>query len=229
MEHRASFPFFSIPNFEVKAYGTRKDAKFETVAFAPIVQLHQLDQYLTFANASRNWLEESKLIYDKLEPGKDRSKEHPTPLFPDSLMCVDHREYEKDKSKVLLSPCSVQADEYLPLLHISPPPLMNETFNNIDFYTDPTYKTLTTAAKLVSDVVFSPIDLDPKIFDFVFGSEVHRSTTRTHPHTLAAAPVWSGLSGGQVIGYVFGVMDWANYMTGKVSTVFSFQLNDDNI
>lgn len=215
IEHGGSFPFFSVPNFEIKAYGTRQDAKFETVAFAPLVQDDELSQYLDFANNTRMWLDQSKQIHDKLEPGDKRSGEPLTPPFPDSLLCVDHQEDQKDHSKVLLSPCSIHEKEYLPLLHISPPPLQNETFHNIDFFTDPTYKTITSAAKQVSDVIFSQIDLDPKIFDFVFGSEVHRAATSSHPHTLAAVPVFSGLESGRVTGYIFGVMDWANYMTGK--------------
>jgi hypothetical protein len=73
IERGGTFPFFTVPNLEVDAYGTRHEAKFETVVFAPIIQHDQLEEYFAFANEERGWLEKSKVIYDKLEPGQNRS------------------------------------------------------------------------------------------------------------------------------------------------------------
>jgi hypothetical protein len=213
IEHGGKFPFFTIPYFEVKAFGTRHEAKFETVAFAPIVKHSELEQYLDFSNRTRDWLEESKMIFDKLLPGLNRTSEPPVNQYPPSLLCVDHKEDKKDYSKILLAPCFVQSDSYLPLLQISPPPFANQTFNNINFLSDPTYETIIEAASQVKNVVFSQIDLDPHVFDFVYGSEIH-SSIHTHPHTLAALAVFDGLSGGNVVGYLFGVIGWDKYMKG---------------
>lgn len=215
LEHGGKFPNFKIPNYEVKAFGMRNEALFETVAFAPIVKHEELEQYLVFANDTRGWVEESKKIYDELEPGKNRSSEPITPPFPKTLMCVDHREYQKDYSKVLVGPCAIQKEEYLPLLQISPPPYINETFNNIDFFSDFLYQEIVMAASQVKDLVFSVIDVDPHVFDFVFGLEVHPSLVHTHPHTLTAIPVFDDIiPTDTIVGYVFGVLAWDKYMTG---------------
>jgi hypothetical protein len=216
-EHGGVFPYFSIPHFEVKAFGIRNEALFESVAFAPVVRDSELQNYLKFANNTRNWLVESKIIYDELEPGKNRSSEPPPPHFPATLTCVNHYEYQKHYTKVLAGPCSIHSDTYLPLLHISPPPFPNQTFNNINFLVDPIYKNITEAAKQVKNVVFSRIDLDPHVFDFVFGSEIH-SNKHTHPHTLAAIPVYDDIIPTEkVVGFAFGVIAWDKYMTGKKS------------
>jgi hypothetical protein len=104
---------------------------------------------------------------------------------------------------------------YLPLLHISPPPLVNETFNNIELLSDHVYRDVVPAARAVKNVVFSKIDLDPHVFDFVFGSEIH-SNTHTHPHTLTAIPVYDDIvPTDNVVGFAFGVIAWDKYMTGK--------------
>lgn len=208
------FPFFTIPNFEVKAYGTRHEAKLEAITYAPIVQKHELEQYLDFANSSRGWLVQSRQIFDKLQPGQNRSSEPPANPFPPTLLCVDHAKDKKYYSKVLLSPCLLEAEWHMPLLQVSPPPFMNQTFHNIDLLTDPVYKKIIKAADLVSDVVFSHIDLDPHIFDFVFGNEIH-GANHTHPHTLASFAVREGLTDGKVVGYVFGIVAWDKYVEGK--------------
>lgn len=218
IEHGGKFPFFTIPYFEVKAFGTRHEAKFETVAFAPVVRDIELDQYLDFANRTRGWMEESKMIYDKLVPGSNRSSEPPAVQYPSSLLCVDHAEDKKEYSKVLLAPCFIHQDWYLPLLQISPPPFPNQTFNNMNFASDPTYRTIIEAASQVKNLVFSQVDLDPHVFDFVFGTEIHNSS-HTHPHTLAALAVFDGLSGGNLVGYLFGVIGWDKYMKGELKRI----------
>jgi hypothetical protein len=226
LERGALFPYFSIPNYEAKAYELREQALFGTVAFAPIVRHDELDQYLDFANQTRDWLDQSKQIYDGVEPGFNRSSEPPTPPIPKSLLCVDHQEEKKDYSEVLKKPCSAQAEWYLPLHHISPPPLPNAKFQNLDFLSDPTYKRITEAANRASNVVFSHIDLDPHVFDFVFGTELH-DEIHVHPHTLAAIPVYSDVRIGAedgIIGYIFGVLAWDKYMEGTCESVCSEEL-----
>jgi hypothetical protein len=96
---------------------------------------------------------------------------------------------------------------------VSLPPYLNKTFYSVDFFTDPFYREKTTAAMEVFDVVFSRIDLDPRIFDLIFGDEIH-STVHEHPHTLAAAAVRDGLDSGKVVGYLFGVIAWDKYVQG---------------
>jgi hypothetical protein len=221
IDRGALFPFHSVPNYEAKAFELREQALFGTVAFAPIVQHDELDQYLDYANQTRDWLDKSKQIYDWVQPGFNRSGEPPTPPIPQSLLCVDHREEKKDYSEVLKEPCSGQAEWFLPLRHISPPPLPNATFHNIDFLSDPTYEELTKAANEVSNVVFSYIALDPHVFDFVFGTELH-DEVHIHPHTLAAIPVYSDVTIGtedEIVGYIFGVLAWDKYMQGTFGCV----------
>jgi hypothetical protein len=91
---------------------------------------------------------------------------------------------------------------------------LNKTFFNLDFFSDPFYQKITTAASEMSDLVFSHIDMDPHVFDLVFGDEIH-STVHNIPHTLASMVVYDGLNSGRVVGYVFGVVAWEKYMSDK--------------
>lgn len=220
-DHGAEFPFFEVPSYEVLGHGIRNQALFETVAFAPLVKHQDREQYLQFANQTRGWLDESKKIYDKLKAGANRSSEPPTPPYPQTFMCVSHEEEKEDYSKVVLTPCLNDEDLYLPLLQISPPPFPNQTYHNIDYFTNPTYKSLAAAADQVANVVFSQIDADPSAFDFVFGSEIH-SLVHTHPHTLTALPVFNDIGLRDVVGYIFGVVAWDKYMTGKSQSLSAF-------
>jgi hypothetical protein len=52
---------------------TRHEAKQEAITYAPNVQKNELEQYREFANTSRGWLFHSRKIFDKLEPGQNRS------------------------------------------------------------------------------------------------------------------------------------------------------------
>jgi hypothetical protein len=159
-------------------------------------------------------------MYDKLEPGKNRSMEPLTPIISPWMNCVARSENKEHYSQVLTSPCFIHSESYLPLLQISPPPFPNQTYQNIDYFTDPTFKTVSAAAREVSNVVFSYIDVDPRAFDLVFGDEIH-DINHTHPHTLTAMPVFDDVGVGNVVGYVFGVVAWDKYMTGKHATISS--------
>jgi hypothetical protein len=134
---------------------TRHEAKQEAITYAPNVQKNELEQYREFANTSRGWLFHSRKIFDKLEPGQNRSSEPPANPFPSMLLCVDHAEDKKHYSKVLLSQGLLDAEwYYLPLLSLFPLSFINQTFNNIDLLTNSVYRKITKAADVLSEVVF---------------------------------------------------------------------------
>jgi hypothetical protein len=205
-EHEAEFPFFSIPYFEVKAHAARAQASFDVVTYAPVVFGTQMDQYLTFANATRGWYDQSRVMYDELEPGMNRSAEPLASALPTELWTEDGNGTRLiDEGVVPIA---------IPSLHISPPPpLTDKVRQNIDLWRDVRYKTVTLASLTLKDAVFSEFG------DFYSYEELTNDEDRRHPHSIAAQPIFknrlrieTNKKGLQVVAYLYSIINWRKYL-----------------
>jgi hypothetical protein len=143
----SEFPYFAVPAWEAAAYESRIQAGFETVTYAPVTQKREL--WLNFTQASRGWLDESKRIYDDLEPGKNRAAEPPTGPLPNAVYDFDDdgelTERERDGLMV-------------PSLHVSPPPLQSvDIYQNINMFSNPQYRGVSQASAKLKGKSFHAI------------------------------------------------------------------------
>ena len=142
-EHEAEFPYFAIPSFEAKAHEARIQAGFEVVVYGPVAP--KIEPWLEFAQASRGWLDESKVMYDALEPGQNRSDEPATPMLPDAV--YDYVPSPTNASADLKK--RTQKGFFLPSLHVSPPPVLPAgvyPYQNVNMFSNPVYKDISLAS-----------------------------------------------------------------------------------
>jgi hypothetical protein len=184
------------------------------ITYAPIATNEA--SWIEFSQASREWLDESKYIFDELEPGQDRSKEPKTPPFDDVVWSINEDgSLAKRKGRGLFAPSFM----------ISPPPMNNgNIFENIDLFSHPNYKSVTLAAVKLKDAVFSRFDASfSKASDEVLGDTQHQSLHDptnsnvmdqvSYPHSIAAQPIYLSLSREtKVVGYLFAIIAWDNYL-----------------
>jgi hypothetical protein len=200
-----------VKSFEAKAYEARQQAKFEIIAYAPIATSET--SWLNFSKENRDWIQESKYIYDQLEPGYNRAAEPlPIPLEDVVWSFTEQNTLIQRKGRGIFAPSFM----------ISPPPVMsNGTYENIDLFSNPACKAVSVAAVTLKDSVFAGFSDDFTTWaDGILGAEHHQQTHDSmhplsradrflHPHTLTAQPVYDSLSREtRVVGYLFSVFAW---------------------
>jgi hypothetical protein len=159
---------------------------------------------------SRDWIQESKYIFDQLQPGYYRSSEPlPKPLDETIWSFNEDGTISERKGRGIFAPSFM----------ISPPPaISNSTLENIDLLSNEACKSISLAAVILKDSVFAGFNRDfARWTDNVLGEMYHQSvhdsihpTSRAnrllHPHSLTAQPVYDQLSREtKVVGYIFAV------------------------
>ena len=218
-QHKEHFPYFCVPSFEAKANAARRHAGFEAVIFAPIANNEA--QWLEFAQTSRSWLDDSKVWYDILEPGQNRSLEPMTPLLPEMVWSYnDDGTLSERKDRGI----------FVPSLHTSPPPISNgQIYQNVDLFSHSEFRSVTVASVKSSDAVFSRFDTAfAHESDRILGAEQHQVVhdkfhpttslqTTVHPHSIAVQPVYlfNGVEGSKnkIVGYLLSIISWDYFLS----------------
>jgi hypothetical protein len=155
---------------------------------------------------TRGWLDDSKRIYDLLQPGKNRSLEPLTPPLPPIILSVQNN---------TLVP-RIPGGTFVSSFQVSPPPLSTAQFyQNIDLYSVADIKTVSDAAVLLKDAVFTKWSLDYAVNVLnTVGEEEALNHHMDHPHSIASQPVYDTLdtSTNQVVAYIYSTVAWNNYL-----------------
>ena len=155
-------------------------------------------------------MDESKFIYDILQPGQNRSLEPKSQVLPDNVWSYN----PKDKS--ILEQRSGRGN-FVPSYQISPPPVSSgEILFNIDLFSDPNYKSISLAAVKLKDAVFS--QFEPKYAEYVakvIGVSTTEQAIIQHPRSIAAQPVYNKLDTltQKIVGYLYSIVSWDYYLS----------------
>ncbi|MDG6999173.1 MAG: hypothetical protein JRN15_08675 [Nitrososphaerota archaeon] len=133
------FPYFVVPGFEAYAHEARTQAGFEMIQYAPIA--NNVQQWINFSQATRTWIDESRQIYDDLNPGENRAAEPSAALKPLPPYVY---EYTSDGSFTTIDH---GFRLFVPSLQTSPPPLENAThYENVDLFSNRMFKDVCLAS-----------------------------------------------------------------------------------
>ena len=133
------FPYFIVPGFEAYAYQARTQAGLEMIQYAPIA--NDVQQWINFTETTRTWIDESKQIYDDLNPGANRAAEPSTALKPLPPYVYQYA------SNGNFTTLNEGFQLFVPSLQTSPPPLENASYyENVDLFSDPLYKAVSLAS-----------------------------------------------------------------------------------
>jgi hypothetical protein len=221
LQHNEHFPYFSVPSFEAKATAARRHAGFEAVIYAPIVTNEA--EWIAFSQMSRNWLDDSKVWFDILEPGQNRSLEPAAPPLPQEVWS-----YDDDGNLIPRKDRGI----FVPSLHTSPPPINNgQIYQNVDLFSRSEFRAVTVASVTLSDAVFSHFDVTfSNESDRILGIEQHQklhdafhstseksSNYMLDPHSIAVQPVYlfNGVKGfkNKIVGYLVAIISWDYFLS----------------
>jgi hypothetical protein len=226
-----SFPYFVVPSFEVFAHEARKLSGSEVFMYAPIVE--DAPAWSRFATqTSAQWLQESKTIFDALEPGLNRSMEHAPASVSNTIWSIS------DDGR--LWPWK-DSGTFVPSLHTSPPPVNDMSVQqNINLFSNENYKTAglasihlkgtnvgngapcpfplfpPTHAASHADVAFTRFQsVNRQFSDSIYGvnsQEDEELSKVYHPHSVAAQPVYRAFDGNETVGFIFSIVAWKDYL-----------------
>lgn len=152
------FPYVAVPSFEVQAHTTRYDSGggIDVLFYAPIVS--NFTKWVQFTNETKHWLEESKYLYDKMEPGNNRSNETPRMYLPPVVYKFDNvtGQHIVPWFGTPSDQVDDNTDTFCPRLYTSPPPYMGDGIvQNEDLFSNRKYKSMSDASiQLQGKVIF---------------------------------------------------------------------------
>jgi hypothetical protein len=139
--NKQEFPYVVVPGFEVQSHAGRIASDITSFIYAPIV--YNFTEWIRFSNETKNWLDDSKVIYDQLNQGSNRSAEPPRSYLP----AVVYRFDEKGYRVPWFGSDSTTGQPFCPRLYTSPPPNQGDGIvQNEDLYTKEIYKLVSSAA-----------------------------------------------------------------------------------
>jgi hypothetical protein len=135
------------------AYNARRNSAIDVIIYAPIVSNDEyntsdddsiLSRYLEYTRSTRSWLDESRRIFDTLQPGYNRSIEPIILSLPSVMYDID------PLTKNFVARSSISNSSNAPVLHVSPPPAVrgNEyvPYQNINMLSLPEMKNVADAS-----------------------------------------------------------------------------------
>jgi len=214
-QSNSSFPFVTMPLFEVNARHARMESGVEAVGVLPYVSQEQQKAWEKYSVQNQWWIEESRGLDlgDEVEkPGYIKA-----PIFP--FM------YELDANGVPMP--TTGRERYTPIWQFSPAPIQPFMTNfdpssRVDFSSQ-----MLTAISQFRDVVFSKIDDQVDLLantgllkehlayhgQFV---EVDENTDAyKHPHSTVAVPIWKELNNAKesdMVGVLLAVLPFDIYL-----------------
>jgi hypothetical protein len=157
--NQQSFPYVSVPAFEVQSHAARLSSDVELFVYAPVA--YNFSEWISFANATKNWFDDSKFIYDMLNPGSNRSADLPRGYLPPVVYRFDENGFKTPwyGEDTTVSP-------FCPRLYTSPPPYLGDGIvQNEDLYTNELYKTVSShAAEIKGAYLFTLQEFDSNSF-----------------------------------------------------------------
>lgn len=189
---KSTFPFVTMPMFEVAGKNARHLSGIDVFGFLPFVDEDQKNSWEVYALEKSSWLDESRDLYNN-ESGNETSG------FTEAPFPLTITQFTSDFGT--LKPAVLGQKLYTPVHQVTPPPLSN-SLQNLDFITLPSFARSLEAITALKDVVFSDYeDVDllarmaypPDAQDTLAGgrgSVDYDASPRVYMHT----PVYSQLS-----------------------------------
>jgi hypothetical protein len=178
-------PYHRIHNYETHAFEARYRSMVQYIAYAPLVAITQLSDYMEFTEQSKDWYEESKLLMDQLLPSslvsQQRTKEPKrTTAFDASIYKLSNDTSTTYNDAILQAWSLDDVDNNVnvilnPRLHTSPPPSHNDrSIQNEDFFSNVYYKQLAEASNQLQGTKICVPRLCGRLYGvFVFLRRVH--------------------------------------------------------
>ncbi|KAL7562526.1 hypothetical protein ACA910_008233 [Epithemia clementina (nom. ined.)] len=212
-----TFPFVTIPGFELHAGYARRVSGIEMISFTPIVQDYELDDWTKYASEHQGWLQESREMVthgDELLLMTSYKQEVISPIV-----------YQFDDS---LSPVPATTAPFAPIWQTSPPPFDAGFINyNImaEFFVQRMYQVaqetrtgwLTEVMDLSQLGMIAINNADHETFHQRFrnpNDPMNASSAFLDPHCVYSYPVFEKLAdtNSPLVGLILGLLPWDYYL-----------------
>jgi hypothetical protein len=178
----ATWPFVTVPHFDIVSEAIEKLAGIELVVFAPLVKRTQNTAWAEYAVDNQGWIEEALGIHSlqNANPGK---------------ITIDIQPFQDDSTR------EDHPDIIVPIWQMGPAPT-NSSVINIDLYTHPSFQ------GKIDEVLSLKHGVLSEVANLSFLTEsVGNLNDGDHQHSFAVEPVFAGFEVGSAItGFIFAVV-----------------------
>lgn len=194
---RASWPFVSLPHFEVRGMELNALANSLLIAFSPLVQTDQREEWEIYANGVQGWIQEGVEFNKELHAEYQYEVEHLEDIYPAIYEDINDRTPD------------LGAGPYLPVWQQSPAPHDPHVIHYNLFRHD------------VFDRVFhgmnetlGPVLSEATSLEFFYGGSIRDEVD--HPHSVLMQPVMEDFNdthhdSSHIMGAVIAVLPWDHY------------------
>ena len=212
---KSSFPFVSMPSFEVLGGQARELTKNDIIMWVPFVTEVQRDEWSNFSLAENQWYYESVMI---LQTGIDNVNDTYT-------HDAEFRSFIwEENPDVAEAPHGQPSDIFAPLWESSPPPFsisscnynvlgdveVNETIQDLMLFRDATVGKVSLSLDSVLEHYVDPEEATKYVHDDFSTSDA----IYEHPHSKHLQPVFLHLKDkeSEIVGFVLSVVTWDHFM-----------------
>jgi class 3 adenylate cyclase len=223
-----SWPFVTVPLFEVLGELTRKKSGLEIIMMAPLVRAEDAvrwEQY-TVDNYYR-WYAESQMVSITSNTGLVPSDYKSGSILP-FIFAVDDSFGELEETVVYQARDSNPQGPYMPVWHMSPPPFNPQVINFDLFQLDSIFVQQASDVFRSRKAIFLPVARLDRLGNNAVKLEDHEAfheslvdfvkdstnSTYEHPHCVVLQPIFEQIhnDSSAIVGFLHGILPWDRYL-----------------
>jgi hypothetical protein len=210
-----TFPFVTVPTFEILGESVRQQSGAEAVVFTPKVELDEVTQWQEYAIANEGWYEESK----KLAISSSEGTQTPSDFAPGTQLPFIYEIILDENGNPSVVP-AVNDPPFYPIWQHSPPPfspvLMKANLPGANLKAAGVAREGILGSSFFSDpsglTALASKEEDHKVFHALVSSDSESLYDR--PHVFLYQPVFGEIydSTSAIVGYVSALITWDRYV-----------------
>ena len=223
---RETFPFVTVPLFEVLGKQTRETSGIEAMYWAPLINPKENgDDWVNYTHANHGWLEESRMVELQTSGKTWEEKGYDVGVFSPFVHEVE------DSETQTIRRASIEDKWWQPIWQTSPPVIRSEMINFNLFSDEETRNTEGAANELRQGVLgrihdytsYSGVFTDKEqhhafhtsLVQNVAGHDEGTHSGYSHPHVVLIQPIFEDImdiENSKIVGHLHALITWDRYV-----------------
>jgi hypothetical protein len=214
-----TFPFVTIPSFEVLAEGVREKLRVEAILYSPLLKTREeVPEWQTYSIANQGWLSKSREVASSSPYTNFNPSDYQTGPITPFLFDVT------EENSVAPSLANSEPP-YAPIWHVSPPPFLPHlinynaawgafaSFNASSNVREGIFSSVTDLSAL-GDLLITTKHHDAIHADFVHWVNDGSKSAFDHPHALFNQPVFEKThdDNSEIVAFLTVLLPWDRYL-----------------
>lgn len=211
-ERNETFPFVTVPKFEVLAHNARVLSGSELIAFTPLVNDRDKYEWYAYSNKHQGWVTESRnyLVEQNADLEETYIEGQIVPVI-----------YQRNATQHVIE--APGPGPYAPFWQLSPPPFNQGLVVNYNMLTEPFLDRMLHTVALAGEGCMSEIENFAALSGTAISDQAHAKfhlselqdkSLYDHPHSVFVQPVYAQTNNptSEFVGMVLATVPWDRYL-----------------